>query len=417
MKKTLVQFLIFCAVFIFSFASASAWDDTGHKLTAYIAWQQMTPQARARAVEILLSAPEDSDLSVFYLQDSRSAAAKQRELFMIAATWADIVRDKNFKNRVAKYHHGAWHYLDTFWREVDGKVELVADLKSDEQNAVERLFAFDKVLRDASSSDGDKAIALAWTLHLGGDIHQPLHDSARVTKYDPKGDQGGNLFLLSPKGATGDNKISLHWYWDSIVGRNIPRVNDACDSDYLPAIAEAMMKKYPYAKMQNRLEIGKFDEWQKEGFKIASTKLYPSSLKFGEMPSDSYKKMAFEIAQEQIALAGYRLGDMLNQIFGGQQSARQQSEKDKSDSSRQTQNAINNLGISIEDNRIRTQALAALSSATGLNETIINVDVVNGIVTLNGILSNKEQKQTALSVVKNIAGVKQLIDKMKVVLK
>ena len=36
------------------------------------------------------------------------------------------------------------------------------------------------------------------------------------------------------------------------------------------------------------------------------------------MPSESYKKMAFEIAEEQIPLAGYRLGEMLNQIFAGQ---------------------------------------------------------------------------------------------------
>ncbi len=321
LKKSLVKFLFFPLFVVISVVSTvSAWDDTGHKLTTYIAWRQMTPQARERAVKILLSAPEDSDLSVFYLQDSRSAAAKQRELFMIAATWADIVRDKNFKNRNAKYHHGTWHYLDTFWRDANGKIEIVSDLKSDEQNAVERLFTFDKVLRDAAAADSDKAIALAWILHLGGDIHQPLHDSARVTKDEPEGDQGGNLFLLSPKGATGNDRITLHWYWDSIVGRSIPRAGDACDAEYLPAIAEQMMKKHPFARMRNRLEIGKFDEWQKEGFEIASTKLYPSSLKFGEMPSANYKKMAFEIAQEQIALAGYRLGEMLNQIFGGQSS-------------------------------------------------------------------------------------------------
>ncbi len=101
----------------------------------------------------------------------------------------------------------------------------------------------------------------------------------------------------------------------SIVGRNIPRQNDACDSAYLPAIANLMTQKYPFVKMQNRLKLGKFDEWQQEGFQIASTKLYPSSLKFGEMPSDGYKKQAFEIAEEQIALAGYRMGEMLNQIF------------------------------------------------------------------------------------------------------
>ena len=323
MKKTIVKILLFLAMSMIFAASAAAWDDTGHKLAAYIAWEQMTTHSREKRINILLSATEDSDLSLFYLQDSRSAAAKQRELFMIAATWADIVRDKNFKNRYAKYHHGNWHYLDTFWREENGKVELVPELEADKENAVERLFAFDKLLRDASASDADKAIALAWILHLVGDIHQPLHDSGRVTKYDPKGDQGGNLFMLSPKDAKGEDRLNLHWFWDSIVGRNVPRVNDACDSDYLPAIAQQMMKKYPFAKMQSRLKIGKFDdlqlgkfnEWHDEGFQIASTKVYPASLKFGEMPSESYKKEAFEIAQEQIALAGYRLGEMLNQIF------------------------------------------------------------------------------------------------------
>ena len=316
MKNSCVKF-VFLMIVGFAFVPpASAWDDTGHKLTMYIAWEQMSPTARERLVQILLSAPEDSDLSVFYVQDSRSAAARQRELFMTASTWADIVRDKNFKVRNAKYHHGTWHYQNTFWREDNGKVELVTGLESDEENAVERLFAFDKVLRDAAATDADKAIALAWMLHVGGDIHQPLHDSARVTKYDPKGDQGGNRFMLSPKEAKGDDRLSLHWYWDSIIGRNIPRVNDACDSDYLPPIAQEIMKKYPAAKMQNRLMAGKFDLWQQEGFQIASTKLYPAALKFGEMPSADYKKMAFSISEEQIALAGYRLGSMLNEIFG-----------------------------------------------------------------------------------------------------
>ncbi|MCY7375479.1 MAG: S1/P1 nuclease [Pyrinomonadaceae bacterium] len=315
MKNLCVKFLFLVIINIAFVFSASAWDDTGHKLTTYIAWEQMSPAARERAIKILLSAPEDSDLSVFYLQDSRSAAAKQRELFMIASTWADIVRDKDFKNRYAKYHKGDWHYADTFWRVTDGKVDVIKDFAEPKGKAVEQLFAFDKLLRDAAASDADKAVALAWILHLGGDIHQPLHTSARVTEDDPKGDQGGNRFSLAPKDATGDARLNLHWFWDSIIGRNTARQNDACDSDYLPPIAQEIMKKYPAAKMQNRLKSGKFDEWQQEGFQIASTKLYPASLKFGEAPSEQYKKMAFDVSEEQIALAGYRLGAMLNQIF------------------------------------------------------------------------------------------------------
>jgi hypothetical protein len=39
-------------------------------------------------------------------------------------------------------------------------------------------------------------------------------------------------------------------------------------------------------------------------------------LKDFEMPSEKYKKRAFEISEQRIALAGYRLGETLNQIFG-----------------------------------------------------------------------------------------------------
>lgn len=318
MKKSSMKILSLLIVTLFCASYALAWDDAGHKLTTYIAWERMTPQARERAAKILLSAPEDAHLSVFYLQDSRSAAAKQRELFMIASTWADIVRDRDFKNRYAKYHKGDWHYADTFWRGTNGKVDVLENFAEPKGKAVEQLFEFDKALRSASVSDAEKAIALAWILHLGGDIHQPLHTSARVTEANPKGDQGGNLFMLSPANATGDDRLNLHWFWDSIVRRNIPRQNDACDSDYLPVIARSMTKKYPFAKMRSQLKLGKFDEWQQEGFQIASTKLYPASLNPGAAPSESYKKMAFKIAEEQIALAGYRMGEMLNQIFDSQ---------------------------------------------------------------------------------------------------
>ncbi len=414
MKKMSVKILLILAITAIFVSSVLAWDDTGHKLTAYIAWEQMSPQARERAIKILLSAPEDSDLSVFYLQDSRSATAKQRELFMITSTWADIVRNKDFKNRYAKYHHGTWHYLDTFWREVNGKVELVPELESDKENAIERLFVFDKMLRDSSAGDADKAIALAWILHIGGDIHQPLHDSARVTELDPKGDQGGNRFMLSPKDAKGEDRVSLHWYWDSIVGRNIPRINDACDSDYLPAIAQQMMKKYPFAKMRNRLKIGKFDDWQQEGFQIASTKLYPASLKFGEMPSESYKKQAFEIAQEQIALAGYRLGEMLNQILGTQELTKEELDKDKNRYSKEAKEAGRVIGTGEDDGWLWTKTRATILTTADLKDLTINVDVENAVVTLRGTVISRKQKELALKVVKGIEGVIAVKDMLKI---
>ena len=135
-----------------------------------------------------------------------------------------------------------------------------------------------------------------------------------MTPEDPKGgDQGGNTFSLSPPDAK--RKENLHWYWDSIIVRTVARKADASDAEYLLPIGNAIMKKYPLSKMQNRLEQGKFDAWQQESFKIASERLYPKTLVRNQMPSAGYNKMAFGIAEEQIALAGYRLGTWLNQVL------------------------------------------------------------------------------------------------------
>ena len=314
-KKFIKNLLLLLIVLIFS-NSVRAWDDTGHKLTGYIAWQQMSPDVREKVIKILLSAPEDSDLSVFYLPGSRSEEAKRLELFMIGTTWADIIRDRDFKIRFEKYHKSNWHYADTFWTHENGIAKIVENPNEEGGKAVEKLFEFEKVLKDPNAPNADKAIALAWILHLGGDIHQPLHTSARITELEPKGDQGGNLFLLTPKDTPRNQQVNLHWFWDSIVGRNVSRKNDACDADYLLPIAAKMMKKYPFAKSQNQLSLGKFDIWQQESFKIATTELFPSTLIRFQTPTENYKKNAFKISQQQIALAGYRLGAMLNQIFG-----------------------------------------------------------------------------------------------------
>ncbi len=67
-KKATIPFL-FLTVILLSASGVRAWDDAGHKTTAYIAWQQMSPQAREKAFNILMSAPEDSDLSVLYCKN------------------------------------------------------------------------------------------------------------------------------------------------------------------------------------------------------------------------------------------------------------------------------------------------------------------------------------------------------------
>ncbi|MCA1608099.1 MAG: S1/P1 nuclease, partial [Acidobacteria bacterium] len=306
---------LFLVYVTLSAATAWAWDDVGHKITGYIAWQRMAPQARDNVIRVLRTAPEDSHLSAFYMAyGPEPEAVRKREYFELVTTWADIIRDRAFDNRYKKYHRSNWHYDDFFWRQTASGIELVKEAEEGGQ-AVRRLVEFDRLVRDAAAADRDKAIAIAWIMHLGGDIHQPLHTSARVTDLEPKGDQGGNLFLLMPQSTPRADQVNLHWFWDSIVGRNMPIGSDNCGREYVEQIAERMMNRHPFSAVQGKLQLGNYEEWKKESFALNNTVVFSLELRRFEMPSQKYKRNAFRVAERQLAMAGYRLGETLNNVF------------------------------------------------------------------------------------------------------
>ncbi|HEX2643844.1 MAG TPA: S1/P1 nuclease [Thermoanaerobaculia bacterium] len=299
MKRIL---LAVAAVFFLS-SPLPAWDAAGHQVIARIAWDNLTPAARQKAVALLRSAPPDADLA--------NLSADGRELFLKASTWPDIVRDKAFPAREAKYHHGSWHYTNFFWEQpADGPPRDRPDLKPAAENAVERLGELDAALKDPGRSDAERAVDLAWLLHLAGDIHQPLHASARVTPEEPEGDRGGNLFLLAPK-----DDDNLHWYWDSILVRRHPR-EGMDEARYVEKWAERIERREPRERFAGRLEPGRYEEWAREGFATTKRMVYPRSLQRGVEPSWFYKRKAFRTARPALALAGYRLADLLNRRLG-----------------------------------------------------------------------------------------------------
>ncbi len=317
MIKMLSKFLITSlAVFAFSI-STFGWDEVGHKLTAYIAWDQMTPDTRKTVTDILLNAPEDSHLSVLYdLYNSRSKAAKERELFMFASIWSDVIKNRQFETRFKKYNQTTWHYSDIFWKQENGKAEELPDFVGEGGVAVPKLYEVEKTLNNKDATKAEKAIALAWFLHIGGDIHNPLHNASRVTATEPEGDQGGNLVTLREQSPEGSFRVNLHGYWDSSIRNSTPRKNDACDLDYLSPIAKDIEKRYPYTKMKDHLDLGDYKSWSRKGFDLLSGFVYTSEIIRNQMPSEKYRKRSFKTSEKQIALAGYRLGSTLNNIFG-----------------------------------------------------------------------------------------------------
>jgi hypothetical protein len=232
---------------------------------------------------------------------------------MLMSSWADIIRDKNIEVRYKNYHKSNWHYADTFWEWKDGKAVTVETVE-DSGQGLKKMIEFNQLIR-SSAPDAEKAVAIVWLEHLIGDLHQPLHTSAKVTTANQKGDQGGNLFFLTPKGTPRDKQLNLHSFWDGIIGRTTPNSADQCDAEYIDPIAQNIMKAHPADKYKDRLKLDDLESWQKESFDYAITEVY-KDVKWFEQPSDKYKKKAREIAEQRLALAGYRMGEMFNQAFG-----------------------------------------------------------------------------------------------------
>lgn len=294
-----------------------AWNGTGHELVAAIAWDNMTPEARQKAFDILNAASNHICLRELFPAGDLSTPEQQRQAFIIAATWPDHIRSGPCE---ATLSHKPWHFTDHFWKGVSGDSahppQTVTTLQPGSQNAVERLILFRPVVACPTppcAAADERAEDLAWTLHLVGDIHQPLHSASRVTADNPDGDGGGNAFFLS----AGTSK-RLHSYWDGIIDTAFPRNANESFGAYLTRAEAKIVNDHPAASMAARLKSGDFAAWSDEGFQAAEQVVYPATLKNHQPPPPGYQDTAFKTAAEEIAIGGYRLADLLNTRLGGQ---------------------------------------------------------------------------------------------------
>jgi hypothetical protein len=287
---------------------AYAWDELGHRVVARIAWDNMTPRARATAVRLLMAAPEVSGLAAL-MPRTGTLEERQRELFLWAAVWPDMIRGREHPGN--RYAHSDWHYVNFFWEQrPDGRI-VDRDDKGTAGELLNQLGRIRTELADPARADSSRAIDLAWALHLVGDGHQPLHNNARITAERPDGDRGGNSFLL--QGIYPFN--NLHAYWDALVGISMPWAPaDRSEADYVGSIASRLEREWPRGRMSGQIFPGEYPRWSREGVRVAQNTAYATPE--GQRPTARYRSMAWDAAEPRIALAGYRLADMLNTALG-----------------------------------------------------------------------------------------------------
>ncbi len=256
-----------------------AWNGTGHMVVAQIAVDELSPATKTE-LEALLGVIEES-----------------------SAPLASLLLDRLRKDGIDDYDR--WHYINLPVAEGDVEAEPPHD-----DNIVTAIRKLGATLSDRRAARRDRGFAAAALIHLVGDIHQPLHCVSRFSPTQPTGDQGGNRFLLH-------DDVKLHYLWDVTAGLLVPvdADGDPTVRDHLVGtLANAMRSAHP----RNRLpELREEDpaRWAEEGRAVAIQAVYVG-VQPGEKPDAAYLKRARGISARRIALAGYRLADLIESAIG-----------------------------------------------------------------------------------------------------
>ena len=305
MLRRLIPVIAFVSMMPF----ARAWDPLGHMLTMRIAYDGLTPKARAEL---------DAAVGRFNGKEKPDAPYDA----VTAACWMDDVRarTKEFND---------WHYVRLpFTRE---GTPVPAGTRQT-PNVVWALGRCEDIVRGVAQEAGiDRDQALVMLLHLVGDIHQPLHTTEHR-------DFGGNRRLISNlKDVEADLIFSqggnLHFFWDSAYRREFKDGEVAVSysspffQSLMPVAGHREARKIvdrEAAKIRNKYPPESFGDIKGGD---ASTWAFEShglgyDLAYGMLPAGSpaplgeeYVAASRACAEKRIALAGYRLAALLNRLL------------------------------------------------------------------------------------------------------
>lgn len=298
MKKLL---LILTVILFVSTHNAKAWFDEGHMIIASIAWDELSDDEKQKAnflIKILSDAdPDYSD-------------------FIRAATWMDGLKGKGL------HFFDGYHFKNQYYVVYSPDVMPLYE----DYNVAWAINQSLSTLKGYKPSEFSMAMSFRFLIHTVGDIHQPLHNTSRVSKETPEGDRGGNSYPIDsiPYG-TYNGKPSylteLHQLWDSGVLAFKP-IN-AADSDFEKekgGIDKDKMKIVEYIKNLNETDANNIEkrintitdpvEWSKESYQLGIEYSYQG---ISEKPSDYYIQQGQNVCMQQVYIAGKRLAILLKE--------------------------------------------------------------------------------------------------------
>ncbi len=294
----------FAAALLAMALPAHGWDPAGHMLIGEIAWQKSSPTVREKVEQAVASLDHQYNEGRAYN-------------FVTAGCWMDDMRSG------PKYPWSPLHYISIPYTPTGSA--FVEPPPPHILSAMDESLA---VLKNPETSAADRAQALAMLIHYVGDVHQPLH----TTEWN---DRGGNGYLIAgvPFSDLMKKQLSnLHTYWDKAfrfdgkdgaivetfaapetAARPAPSGEGVIHDEALKIMQEFPPESLPQFHERNpRI-------WARESHLIGCIFAYPARPHPGnaevvKLDSDFVHK-ALPIARERVALAGYRLAELLEQLL------------------------------------------------------------------------------------------------------
>lgn len=244
-------------------APASAWSQTGHRVTGAIADQHLGPKARAGLKDILGT-----------------------ESLSEASTWPDFMRSApdNFWQKEAT----PWHYVTI----PAGKTH--AEVGSPPQgDAISALKKFSATVQNPKAPLADRQLALRFIVHIIGDLSQPLHVGTGT-------DRGGN----DVKVTFFDKPTNLHAVWDYELVETESLSYTEWTSWLMAAATPDQLRIWSSADPQ---------AWLTDSATLRD-QIYPAAPELGY----AYVFANRERVRQQLTKGGLRLAAYLNMLFDTQ---------------------------------------------------------------------------------------------------
>ena len=163
------------AVLILTRPTASfAWNYTGHRVIALIAYRQLDAQTRRRVAEVLRKHPAYEEL---WANRPTNGPDQVLNLLWNASVFPDDARSEPWK----KYGRSAAHYVNYRILAEKGRPGEAQPVPG--ENILKLILSpISRRLGIPKTSDDERALHLSWVFHQVGDIHMPLHAVARFSK-------------------------------------------------------------------------------------------------------------------------------------------------------------------------------------------------------------------------------------------